>query len=379
MNRKAKWVAGLIFGGALTCGVATAEPGVAADRIVLGQSAALSGVLADAVKEMNAGAHAYFDLVNAQGGVHGRRVVMETLDDGFDPKRTVENTRKLIAEGRTFAFFFFRGTATAEAAIPLAEEAKIPFIAPFTGATTMRTPVKRYVFPIRSSIHGECEKIVEHLTTVGITKIGVVAVDDGYGNDAAEGVRKALTARNLAPAVVAKLPRNSMKFEAAVAEVVKAAPQAVVVLAAGKTTSAIIQEIKKAGQSPQFFVLSNNSTASFVKDLGDDRAGVGVVQVTPYPFSPMAPIVKEFLQAAKGRPDVPISYSTLEGFIAAKVTVEGLRRAGRNLTREKFVTALESLNRYDVGGAEVTYGPGVRTGMTYVDLTVIGHNGKFFR
>jgi branched-chain amino acid transport system substrate-binding protein len=187
-----------------------------------------------------------------------------------------------------------------------------------------------------------------------------------------------MTNRDVKPTVVARLPRNSMKYEAAVAEIGKASPQAVIVIATGKTTSAIIQEIKKANLSPQFFVLSNNSTAAFVKDLGEDRPGVGVAQVTPFPFSPTAPLVKEFQQVTKGRADVPVSYTAFEGFIAAKVMVEGLRRAGRDLTRERLVAALETLNRLDIGGMEVSYGPGVRTGALYVELTVIGHNGKFF-
>lgn len=363
----------------VTCSAALAEQGVTADRVVLGQSAAVTGVLADAVKEMNSGAQAYFEYVNAQGGVHGRRIVMETLDDGFDPKRTVENTKKFISDGKTFALFFYRGTSTAEAAIPLAEQAKIPFVAPFTGASSMRTPVRRYVFPLRASIHAECDKIIEQLTTVGMTKIGVLAVEDGYGDDALDGVQKAMATRNIKPVVVARLPRNSMKFEAAVAEIVKTNPQALVVLAAGKTTSAIIRDIRSAGQSPQFFVLSNNSTASFVKALGEDSPGVGVAQVTPYPFSPTSSVVKEFLQVTKGRPDVALSYTSLEGFIAAKVVTEGLRRAGRDLTRERFVAAMETLKAWDVGGTQLNYGPGIRTGLTYVELTVIGHNGKFFR
>jgi len=137
--------------------------------------------------------------------------------------------------------------------------------------------------------------------------------------------------------------------------------------------------MKKTGQSPLFITLSNNSSNAFIKNLGEDGPGVGVSQVSPYPFSATIPIVKEFQDAISRSKDVAASYASMEGFIAAKVLVEGLKRAGPKPTRDKLITALESLNRFDLGGVDVTYGPGIRTGTSYIDITIVSKTGKFIR
>jgi len=142
---------------------------------------------------------------------------------------------------------------------------------------------------------------------------------------------------------------------------------------------AFIKQMRKTGASPLFVTLSNNSSNAFIKNLGEDGHGVAVSQVSPYPFSRTMPITQEFHDAIKGRQDVSASYASMEGFIAAKVMVEGLRRAGPRPTREKLIAALESMQRVDLGGVDVTYGSQNRTGTQYIDLTIINRAGMFVR
>ncbi len=358
---------------------AAAEPGVTANRIVIGQSAGFTGSVAGTVKELTAGAKAYFDVVNAQGGVHGRRIVLESMDDGFDPKKTPEVVRTLIEEKKVFALFLSRGTPTNEAAYPVLEKYKVPLVGPSTGAMSMYDPPRRYLFPVRASYHSETFKIVAQLANMGIDKIAIVYTDDSFGKDGLTGVQRAMKEKGLVPVAVASHPRGTIQVEQAVATIAKAEPQAVIMTVLADAGVAFVKQMKKAGKSPLFLTLSNNSSNAFIKNLGEDGYGVAVSQVSPYPFAATEPLAREFQDVIKGKPDVSASYASMEGFIAAKVLVEGLRRAGPNPTREKLVTALESMRRFDLGGVDVSYGPQDRTGTSYIDITIISKTGRFVR
>ena len=362
----------------LACG-AQAEPGITADRIVIGQSAGFTGSVAGTVKELTAGAKVYFDHVNAKGGVHGRKIVLESMDDGFDPKRSPEVFRKLIEEKNVFALFLSRGTPTNEAAYPVLEKAKVPLVGPSTGAMSMYNPPRKYLFPVRASYHSETFKIVPQLVNMGISRIALMYVEDSFGKDGLAGVQQALKEANLTAVAVASHVRGTIKVEEAVAIIAKAEPQAIIMITVLDAGVAFVKQMKKTGRSPVFLTLSNNSSNAFIKNLGEDGWGVAVSQVSPYPFSGTMPITKEFLDLIKGKQEVSASYSSMEGFIAAKVLVEGLRRAGPKPTREKLIAGLESMNRFDLGGVDVTYGPENRTGTSYIDITIIGKSGKFVR
>jgi ABC-type branched-subunit amino acid transport system substrate-binding protein len=301
------------------------------------------------------------------------------MDDGFDPKKTPDVVKKLIEEKNVFAMFLSRGTPTSEAAYAVLEQAKVPMVGPSTGAMSMYNPPRKYMFPVRASYHSETAKIVPQLVNMGINRIAILYVDDSFGKDGLAGVQQAMTDNKLTPVAVVSHVRGSVKLEEAVAAVAKAEPQAVVMVTLLDAGVAFIQQMKKTGRSPVFLTLSNNSSNAFIKNLGEDGWGVAVSQVSPYPFSGTMPITKEFLDLVKGSKDVTASYSSMEGFISAKVLVEGLRRAGPKPTREKLIAGLESMNRYDMGGVDVTYGPELRTGTTYIDITIIGKNGKFVR
>jgi branched-chain amino acid transport system substrate-binding protein len=358
---------------------AAAEPGITADKIIIGQAAGFTGSIAGTVKELTAGAKAYFDAVNARGGVHGRKIVLESMDDGFDPKKTPEVLKALIEEKKVFALFLSRGTPTNEAALPVLEKYRVPLIGPSTGAMSMYDPPHKYLFPVRASYHSETFKIVAQLSNMGINRIAVVYTDDSFGKDGLTGVQQAMKERGLTPVAVASHPRGTIKVEEAVATIAKAEPQAVIMTVLADAGVAFVKQMKKAGKSPLFLTLSNNSSNAFIKNLGEDGYGVAVSQVSPYPFAATEPLAKEFRDAIKGKQDVAPSYASMEGFIAAKVLVEGLRRAGPKPTREKLVTALESMNRFDLGGVDVSYGPKHRTGTSYIDITIISRTGRFVR
>jgi branched-chain amino acid transport system substrate-binding protein len=244
---------------------------------------------------------------------------------------------------------------------------------------SMYNPPRKYMFPVRASYHSETFKIVPQLVNMGINRIALLYVEDSFGKDGLAGVQQALKDNNLTAVAVASHVRGSVKLDEAVAAIAKEEPQAIIMITVLDAGVAFVKQMKKNGRSPVFLTLSNNSSNAFIKNLGEDGWGVAVSQVSPYPFSGTMLITKEFLDVIKGKQDVSASYSSMEGFISAKVLVEGLRRAGPKPTREKLIAGLESMNRYDMGGVDVTYGPNLRTGTTYIDITIIGKNGKFVR
>jgi ABC-type branched-subunit amino acid transport system substrate-binding protein len=360
-------------------GSAHAEPGVTASSIVIGQSAGFTGSVAGTVKELTGGAKLYFDAVNAKGGIHGRKIVLESMDDGFDPKRSPEVFKKLIEEKNVFAMFLSRGTPTNEAAYPVLEAAKVPLVGPSTGAMSMYSPPRKYLFPVRASYHSETAKIVPQLVNMGINRIAILYVEDSFGKDGLAGVLQAMKNANLTPVAVASHPRGATKLDESVAAIAKTEPQAVIMITVLDAGVAFVKQMKKAGRNPMFITLSNNSSNAFIQGLGEDGWGVAVSQVSPYPFSGAVPITKEFLELARASKDIAPSYSAIEGFIAAKVLVEGLRRAGKQPTRDKLIAGLESMDRFDLGGVDVSYGPNNRSGTSYIDITIIGKTGKFVR
>ena len=358
-------------------GAATAQ-GVTDSQILLGQSAALSGPAQDLGKDMQLGATLYFNQVNAKGGVNGRRIVLKTLDDGYEPTRAAENTKKLINDDRVFALFGYVGTPTSAASLPIFTEAHVPFVGPFTGAELLRNPVNPLIFNVRASYFDETEAIVQHLTAMSVNKIAVFYQNDAYGLAGLAGVERTLKKRNLQVVAKATVERNTVDVKKAIADINKANPQAVVMISAYKSCAAFIRDMKKTGANPTFWNVSFVGSKALAAELDKEGRGVQISQVVPFPWDGSVPVVREYQKAiaeAKGEP----GFGTLEGFIAAKVMVEGLRRAGRKLDRESFIRAMESIQDYDFGGFKVNYGPGKRSGSQFVDLTIISKDQKFVR
>lgn len=362
---------------ALAASTALAQ-GVTDSQVVLGQSVALTGPAQQLGLDMQFGASLYFSRVNARGGVNGRRIVLRTLDDGYESERAAENTRKLIDDEKVFALFGYVGTPTSQASLPIFTQAKVPFVGPFTGAELLRDPVNPYVFNVRASYYDETEAIVQHLTAMSIDRIAVFYQDDAYGQAGLAGVERALKRRKLEIVARGTVARNTVEVAKAVQTMRQAQPQAVVMISAYKSCAAFIKEMKKAGANPTFWNVSFVGSKALARELDKEGRGVQISQVVPFPWDGAVPVVREYrraLEEVKGEP----GFGTLEGFIAAKVMVEGLRRAGRSLTREGFIKAMETLQDHDLGGFRVSYGPGKRSGSRFVDLTIISKDQRFVR
>ncbi|MEB0140996.1 MULTISPECIES: ABC transporter substrate-binding protein [unclassified Undibacterium] len=358
--------------------LAGAETGVTAKTITLGQSAALSGPAQELGQGMRDGAQAYFDMVNAQGGVAGRQITLKTLDDGYEAERAASNTRALSGKDGVFALFGYVGTATSNAALPLVRKEGIPFFAPYTGAQSLREPLDHYIFHVRASYAQEMDRIVEHATTLAMSKIAVLYQNDAYGQAGLESIQRALAKRNIAVLGVATVERNSSEVKAAVAALRRLQPQAVVMVSAYTSSAAFIKEMHKGGGTmPVFWNISFVGSEALVHELGADARGIMISQVMPAPWDDINPVIKEYHQWYVGKHGHTASYVSVEGFIAAKVLVEGLRRTGANLTREGLIRALEGMGTYHTGGFDVKFSSQSHNGSDFIDLTVVGRDGRF--
>ena len=350
----------------------------AANKIVLGQSCALSGPAAQLGIQFQRGAKLFFDRVNAKGGVGGRTIELVTLDDGYEPDRCKANTEKLIAQD-VFALFGYIGTPTALAALPIATAAKVPFLAPFTGAQALREPFNRYAFHVRASYFDETARIVNQVYAVGMKKIAVFHQNDSYGQAGLAGVNRALATLQSKPVATGTVERNTVDVAASVKTIVAAQPEAIVQISAYKSCAAFIREARKAGFGGQFCNVSFVGTQALANELGIDARGVVVSQVMPYPFAPVSALSNDFLQAIAAARDVEPNYSTIEGFVAAKVFAEGLKRTAGSLNRDALINGLESLHELDLGGFFVDFSPRKHTGSSYVDMTILTQDGKVRR
>ncbi|HWP17814.1 MAG TPA: ABC transporter substrate-binding protein [Burkholderiaceae bacterium] len=360
-------------------GVSIALPSWAQNdnRIVLGQSAAFTGPASQLGIQMNRGAKIYFDQLNAAGGVNGRPIELRTLDDGYEPDRCKANTERFIKED-VFALFGYVGTPTSLAALPLVNEAKVPFLAPFTGAEALRDPFSRYVFHVRASYFDETALIVKQLTSLGLKKIAVFYQNDSYGQAGLDGVLRALKPLNLEPAGLGTVERNSVDVSNAVKAIVPKMPDAVVQISAYKSCAAFIREARKAGYGGTFYNVSFVGTQALADELGKDGLGVVISQVMPFPYSTATAITREYLEAVRrAGPDAQPNYSSMEGYVAAKVFAEGLRRAPK-MTADGLIAGLESINM-SFGGFNVSFGPRKHTGSNFVELSMLTGDGKVRR
>ncbi|AXS80563.1 ABC transporter substrate-binding protein [Dechloromonas sp. HYN0024] len=359
-----------------------AENGVTDTTITLGMSGPLSGPNGAYGQDMRHTIGAYFEQINKSGGINGRKLELIALDDGYETERTVANTKTLIKEKNVFALLGYYGSSpTTEAMNTVFGPARVPLVGTISGAATLREPSTsnantRYMFNVRASYADEAEVIVNQMLSLGLKNIAVLYQNDGFGKSGLEGVTSALKKYNLAPSAVGTVERNSLDVTAAVDAIAKASPQAVVMVTLYKPTAAFVKAMKKIGQHPMLMTLSPVGAELLVQELGADARGIGVSQVVPYPWNNVVPVVREYQKLSdKG----VFSYYGTEGYIIARTMVEGLKRAGKDLTREKLVTALETMNGTDLGGYRINYGPNTRLGSRFVELTVIGQGGKILK
>ena len=361
-------------------------PGLRAqgNAITLGQSAALTGPASALGEQFRRGAMLQFDRVIARGGIAGRNIELVSLDDGYEPERCAANTRQLIERG-VFALFGYVGTPTSLAALPLATAARLPFIAPFTGAEALRVPFNRYVFHVRASYFDETAAIVKQLTSVGIQRVAVFHQNDSYGKAGLDGVVRALKAQQLEPAALGTVERNTVQVDDAVKTILAANPGAIVMISAYSACAAFIRTARRAGYGGNFYNVSFVGTQALANELAGDARGVVVSQVMPYPYSPQTALAGDYLaagkaaEAAKGGTKFEPNYSSIEGYVAARVLTEALRRPGATASSDGMITALESLRELNLGGFFVDFSAQKHTGSRFVDLTILSADGKVRR
>ena len=358
---------------------AHAETGVFPDRIVLGQAAVFTGPAAQLGIQMRNGIKAYLDYVNAKGGVHGRKLELITEDDRYEQAVAPSASRKLIEEHRVFALLGYVGTPTGVAHLPVVTQAKVPLVGMFTGAEVLRVPFNRYVFHVRASYYDETEKIVEQVLSTGGQKISVFYQDDAYGEAGRKGTELALERRRMKIHSTGTVERNTVKVEQAAKAIHMSQPDAIVMVSAYTSIAAFVREMQKLGSGATFYNVSFVGSKALADALGKDGVGVAISQVVPFPWGTAVPVVKEYQSLAKKAGFTDYNFSALEGFLTAKVMVEGLRRAGKSPTREGLVDALEKMSDVDLGGFYIGYSPKSRAGSKFVDLTIISRDGKFLR
>jgi branched-chain amino acid transport system substrate-binding protein len=372
---------------ALALGVfflAQALAATAREDLVIGQVSPLTGTIAGTGSEYVAGGAAYFAHVNDTGGIHGRKIRVVVKDDSYKPEQTLGLTRQLLTEDKPLALFGFVGTANVLALgkNKVLEEAGIALLAPYTGAQDLREPMNPYIFHIRASYTDETASMVEHLNTIGVHRIAVMYQDDPFGKSGLTGAEAAM--QKLGLKLVAKGGYDRTKPEevdAAVAAIAPASPDAIIMVSVNRASAAFIKKMRAKGSKARLFSISVVNFKELLKNAGEDNArGIGISQVMPYPYSSKVPVAREFQTLmAKYQPDKVVSYASMESFIAAKILVEAIRRSGPEPTRQKILSQLEKLDNYDVGGFRVTFSPTSRTGSKFVEVTVIGQDGRLLR
>lgn len=351
--------------------------GASAD-IVLGHSGDLSGTTAALTTDYVRGMNAYFDGINKRGGVRGEKIKLVSLDDGFNPDKTAENTKALIETYNAVALVGFRGTANMLKIVPIVQAAGVAQIGNTSGAKSLRDPYVPGLFHVRASTTDEIEAAVNHAWTIGIKKIAVVYQDDAFGKEGLEAMNAAMQKRGVAPAAVAPVPRGTVDVAKAIDVVAAAKPQAVLLIAQAKPNAAFIQGLRLKGVNPQFFVLSVSS--GLHAELKAPAAGVIVSQVVPFPFTELGnTVVREYQAAISATADKKFSYNSMEGFLNAKLVVRALQKMAGPPTRAKVISTLESFTNEDLGGFALTYSKQSNLGSRFVNLTMIRADGSFAR
>ncbi|HXL69275.1 MAG TPA: ABC transporter substrate-binding protein [Xanthobacteraceae bacterium] len=358
---------------------ATAEDGVAADAILFGQAAALEGPAAALGQGMRSGILAAFDEINKKGGVHGRRLKLISLDDGYEPERSIIQTKKLIEEEKVFALIGPVGTPTSNASQPIATAAKVPFIGPFTGAGFLRNPRLENVVNIRASYAAEAESWIKHLTEdLKIKKIAIFYQDDTFGRAGLDGVKKAMEKRGLQLAAEGTFERNTIAVKTALLTIRRVEPEAVVMVGPYKPSAEFIKIARRIEFNPVFINISFVGASALASELGPKGKGVIVSQVVPFPWDTSLKVVAEY-QAAIKAVDAAAEpeFVSLEGYLVGRLTIAALQKTGPSPTREGLLATIKQSGMFDIGGLVMTFGPEKNEGLDQVFLTVIQPNGSF--
>ena len=345
--------------------------------IVIGQSTPLSGSNKELGQDIRDGALAYFKKVNDAGGINGRKIELVTLDDANDKAKSQANTKTLIDQHAAVALFGYPSATLSIPNLPQVEQSKIAFFAPFTGADPMRQ-FNRYVFNHRAGYADELAAIVEHYASIGVTRFAVLHYDDAVGKENLDAVVNALKSHKLEPVAVASVKRPQTEFVKEVGDVLKANPELVIATTAYKTTSDFIKLTRKQDVAIQFVSTSFAGSTALAQALGQEGVGVAMSQVVPPVNRSAIAIVKEYQSAmTKLTGKQQYSYTSLESFIAAKVLVEAIKRAGSTVTRDAVLKSLDGLGNFDTGGYAVNFTPTNHNGSRYVGMTILSQDLAF--
>jgi ABC-type branched-subunit amino acid transport system substrate-binding protein len=358
---------------------ASAENGVSADKIVFGQAAALDGPASALGQGMKIGLEAAFAEINKAGGVKGRKLELKSVDDGYEPTKSIEAVKKLLEEDKVFALIGAVGTPTAAATQPIATAAGAPFIGAFTGAEFLREPHKPLVMNIRASYFQETEAMVERVTKdLGATKIAIMYQDDAFGQAGLAGVKKALEKRQMQLAGEGTFERNTVAVKAALLSIKKAEPHAVIMISPYKPAAEFIKLARQIKLNATFVNISFVGSDALAKELGAAGAGVVITQVVPFPKDAAIPVVGRYQASLKASaPDAQPGFVSLEGYLVGRAIAAALEKVDGDLTRQAMIDAVQKAGSLDLGGFKLSYSPTSNRGSNEVFLTVIQADGSF--
>jgi branched-chain amino acid transport system substrate-binding protein len=356
-----------------------AEDGVSGATIVFGQPAALDGPARELGQGMRQGLLAAFGEANAAGGVKGHKLELISVDDGYEPTKSIEATKKLLDEDKVFALIGPVGTPTSLATQPIAAERGVPFIGPFTGAEIFRNPYKPNVVNLRASYFQETEEMVERLTRdLGVTRIAILYQDDAYGRAGLAGVKRALDKRHMALVGEGTYERNTTAVKGAVIEVRKGNPEAVIMIGAYQPCAEFIKVAKDIKLDAVFVNISFVGSDALAKALGAAGAGVVVTQVVPFPRDLKLPVVGKY-QAALKAVDATAQpgFVSFEGYLVGRLAAAALARIPGDITRQALLDVFARNGAFDLGGVSLQFGPDNNQGGKKVFLTVLQADGRF--
>jgi branched-chain amino acid transport system substrate-binding protein len=350
---------------------AEVDRGVLDSEILFGQCAALTGPIKDLGTGVRDGLQAAFEEANAAGGVYGRHLRLISADDGYEPDQTVDCTARMLESRGVFALAGFVGTPTSAVAAPIAQELKVPLVGLFTGTALVREPVQRYIVNIRASYDNETESLVEYLTAkLGVSRIGVFYQNDSFGRSGINGIQKALARRNLGLVCKGSFERNTLAIKSGLAHIMAGAPDAIIMVAPYEPAAEFVREARKAGVRARFATISFVGTERLITDLGSAADGIIISQVVPPPTDQNLATARDYRASlSRAMPNSSPSYAGFEGYIAGRVLTAALRSVGRDLTREKLIDALNSMNRIDIGGMIFSFSELNHQGSNSVFLT----------
>ena len=353
------------------------EGGITGQTLTIGCSAALSGPLAGFGQDIKQGAEAALAHINGRGGVHGRTLQFNMVDDGYVPQRTTDNVKQMIGQGSAFALLSCVGTPNNTAILPLIEEAGIPYVAPLTGASSLRKG-GRNVFHVRASYTDEVRRLVQRLAGMGLKGIGVVYLDNGYGREMLEDATRSLAEQNIKPTVQAALATDGKNLADVLAKVAEARPAAVLLATAGAASVELVRGVKKTVPGVLMAGVSVTLTSDGLKQLGDAGSGIAVTMVMPDPNRAKTQLVRDYQAAMRTKGQQDFTLGSLEAYVNMRVLAEGLERAGSDPSRAKLRTALAGIRNWDMGGFVVDYsGQSPYVGSRFIDLGVLNGAGRF--